>query len=197
MKKNNLRFIVVSAIMGGLGAVLMFVEISIPIIPSFIKFDFSEIPVLLTSFACGPWYGVLVCLIKNLLHLFSGSSGGIGELSNFLLGTVLAIVSGFVYRIKKTRSGALIAAVSASLAMAIVSIFTNLFIVYPLYGSVMGLTEDIILAAYTAILPTANTMSKAILIFNFPFTFIKGIIDSLCCFAVYKRISTIIKGKSK
>ena len=49
--KNNLRKITVTAILSAVAAVLMFLEFSVPIMPSFIKFDFSETPALLASFA--------------------------------------------------------------------------------------------------------------------------------------------------
>ena len=197
MKKQNLRFTVVSAIMGAIGAVLMFIEFPLPIIPSFIKFDFSELPVLLTSFACGPWYGVLVALLKNLLHLLAGSSMGVGELSNFLLGTVLAVVSGYVYQFKKTRKGALVASIAGSLAMAVISIVTNYFVVYPLYGKVFGMTTDMIVSAYMAILPSADSLIKDLLIFNLPFTFVKGMLDAGITFMIYKHLSPILKGNRR
>ncbi|MEE1246132.1 MAG: ECF transporter S component, partial [Acutalibacteraceae bacterium] len=75
-KKKNLRMIAVTAIMSALSAVLMFVEFSIPIMPSFIKLDISDLPALITSFAFGPVCGVAVCLVKNLVHLFVTSTFG-------------------------------------------------------------------------------------------------------------------------
>ncbi|MEE1055615.1 MAG: ECF transporter S component, partial [Acutalibacteraceae bacterium] len=88
-RKINVKGIAVSAVCGALGFVLMLLEFPIPfIIPSFIKLDFSEIPALIASFAYGPIYGILVCAVKNLLHLFVTTSGGVGELSNFILGAI-------------------------------------------------------------------------------------------------------------
>ena len=80
-RKKFVRSIAVSAVMGALGFVLMLLEFPLPfIIPAFIKLDFSEIPAIITAYAFGPQYGVLVCLIKNLLHLPLTSSAGVGEL---------------------------------------------------------------------------------------------------------------------
>ena len=105
MKKQNLiRGIAVSAVMGALGFVLMLLEFPLPfIIPSFIKLDFSEIPAIITAFAFGPQYGILVCLLKNLLHLFVTTSAGGGELSTFLLGAVFTGVAGHIYMKHKDR----------------------------------------------------------------------------------------------
>ena len=68
-KAFSIRGMVVMAIMSALGFVLMVLNFPLPIMPGFIKFDFSELPAIITSFAFGPWYGVGVCFFKNLLHL--------------------------------------------------------------------------------------------------------------------------------
>ena len=87
--------------MGALGFVLMLLEFPLPfIIPPFIKLDFSEIPAIITAYAFGPQYGILVCLIKNLAHLPFTGSAGVGELSNFVLGAVFVGVAGLFYRHK-------------------------------------------------------------------------------------------------
>lgn len=195
MKKQNLvRGIAVSGVMGAIGFVLMLLEFPLPfIIPSFIKLDFSEIPAIITAFAFGPQYGVLVCLIKNLIHLFVTTSAGVGELSNFLLGAVFTGVAGLIYMKRKNRKGALVGALVGSFAMAAISVVTNYFVVYPAYVVLYGMPMEAIIGMYQAILPTSDTLLKSLLIFNLPFTFIKGIIDAGLCFAVYKRISPILK----
>lgn len=194
-RKANVKAVAVTAVMSAIGAVLMFVEFPIPIIPSFIKLDFSELPALLTSFAFGPWWGVLVCLIKNLLHLLSGSTMGIGELSNFILGAVFVFVAGIIYKKHKTKKTALIGSAAGAAAMALISLATNYYIIYPLYGTVLNLSQEAIVGMYQAILPSADTLWKDLLIFNLPFTFVKGIIDAALCFFIYKPVSKIWKNK--
>mgnify|MGYP002521881920 FL=1 len=193
-KSNVIRSVAVSGIMGALGFVLMLLEFPLPfIIPAFIKLDFSEIPAIITAFAFGPQYGVLVCLIKNLLHLPLTSSAAVGELSNFLLGAVFTGTAGLIYKARKSRRTALIGAVTGSLAMAAVSVATNYFVVYPAYTVLYGMPMNAIIGMYRAILPAADTLLKDLLIFNLPFTFLKGMIDAAVCFAVYKRISPLLK----
>lgn len=194
MKKNYLRGIAVSAVMGALGFILMLLEFPLPfIIPAFIKLDFSEIPAIITAYAFGPQYGVLVCLVKNLLHLPFTNSAGVGELSNFVLGAVFTGTAGLFYIRNKSRSNALIGALAGSAAMALFSVVSNYFLVYPAYVVIYGMPMEAIIGMYKAILPSADTLLKDLLIFNLPFTFLKGIIDSAVCFAVYKRISSIMK----
>lgn len=192
-KKLNLRAITVTAIMGGLGTVLMMIEMSIPIMPSFIKLDFSELPALITAFAYGPSYGILVCLIKNVIHMFFGSTMCIGEISNFILGAVFVGIAGIVYKKNKTKKGALISCLIGAAAMSVFSVFSNYFVVYPLYIKVLGMTEGMILGMYQAILPSVSNLFSAITIFNLPFNFVKTLLVSLICFALYKRLSPILK----
>ena len=197
MKKSYIRGIAVSAVMGAVGFFLMCLEFPMPfIVPSFIKLDFSELPALITTFAFGPIYGVLVCLIKNLLHLFITSSAGVGELSNFLLGAVFTVVAGIVYKLNKTRRGAFLGSLSGAALMAAASVAINYFIVYPAYVVIYGMPMDAIIGMYKALLPFSDSLIKSLVIFNLPFTFFKGVVDALLCFAIYKRISPILKGQN-
>lgn len=192
-RKNNIRALTVTAMMGALSTVLMFIEFSIPIMPSFIKIDFSELPALLVSFSLGPIWGIAVCLIKNFIHLFITSTGGIGEASNFILGAVFVLTAGIIYKKNKTRKFALIGCLSASAVMSVFSVFSNYYVVYPLYIKVLGMTEEMILGMYQAILPSVDNLFSAIIIFNLPFNFVKMLIVSVMCFILYKRVSPVLK----
>lgn len=194
MKKNFLRPLTVTAVSGAVGFVLMLLEFPIAfLIPPFIKLDFSEIPALIVSFAFGPVWGIICCLIKNLLHLFVSSSLGVGELANFILGAVFTGSCGLIYKYNKTRKGALISSLFGALLMAVISVGINAVVVYPAYVKIYGMPMEAIIGMYKAILSYADTLPKALLIFNLPFTLFKGLIDSCVCFAVYKKISPILK----
>ena len=181
------------AVMSAVAMVLQFIEVSIPIMPSFIKLDFSDIPELIIAFAYGPISGAIVCLLKNLIHMPLSSSAFIGELSNFLLGCAFVIPAGLIYKHNKTKKTALIASIAGAFVMAILSVPINYFIIYPLYANVLGLPIPVIVGMYQAILPAADTLVKDLLIFNLPFTFVKGMIDAAFTFVLYKRISPILK----
>ncbi len=192
----DVRKICVTGMMGALASILMFIEFPIPaLIPSFIKFDLSELPALLTSFALGPVYGVVVCLIKNLVNLMNSSSGGVGELSNFILGCAFVFPAGLVYKIKQTRISAFIASICGALFMAVLSIFSNYFFIYPIYEKLMPM--EAILDAYRAINSNVDTLWDALIWFNAPFTFVKGLFCVAITFLVYKKLSPILKGKER
>ena len=58
------------------------------------------------AFAMGPVQGVVICLVKNLLHLMRTSTGGVGELSNFILGAIYVFTAGMFYKKNKTKKRA-------------------------------------------------------------------------------------------
>ena len=66
--KVNIRLLVGTGMFSGLGFRLQYPALPIPIMPGFIKFDFSDLPALIGAFAYGPLAGVIVEFIKNLLH---------------------------------------------------------------------------------------------------------------------------------
>lgn len=192
-KVISVRKLTVTAIMSAISAVLMFLEFSIPIVPSFLKFDFSDLPAVITSFALGPVWGVIVELLKNLIHLPFTHTSGVGELANFIIGALLVFPAGLIYKFKKDRKGAVIGSLAGALIAAAVSVPVNLFITYPFYTNFMPM--EAIIGMYKALLPAADTLIKALLIFNVPFTFAKGMICVILTFLVYKKLSPVIKGK--
>ena len=195
-KKMNLSKVAVTAIMAAIAAVLIeFPSFPIPaIMPGFIKFDFSELPALLTSFSLGPQWAIVVCLIKNMVSLLSTSTGGVGELSNFLLSCAFVVPAGLIYRKFKTRAGAFWGSLTGALTMAGLGVLTNYFVVYPIYANLMGGMDNIV-RAYQVILPSTDSLIECLLIFNLPFTFVKGMVSVLITFLIYKKISPILKGK--
>lgn len=194
--KVNTRKLVLTAVLGAIASVMMMEPFSfpIPIMPSYIKMDFSEVPALIASFSMGPISGAAVCLIKNVINAFFSKTGCIGELSNFLLGIAFVVPAGYVYKFKKNRTGAVIASITGSVTMALTGVATNYFIIFPLFSKYLMPIESII-GMYQKIMPSVDGMLMCLLIFNLPFTLVKGLIDSALTFLIYKRISPLIKGK--
>ncbi len=183
----------VTAMLTAVAVVLQYIEVSIPIVPSFLKLDFSDIPELIGSFVIGPVWGVVICLLKNLIHLPFSGSVGVGEFSNFILGAIFVFVAGMIYKYHKTKKGALAASLLGAFAMAVMSIVTNYFIVYPVYAQLWaGGDMNVIINMYKALLPASDTLMKSLLIFNLPFTFGKGIIVAAITMFIYKPLSNMI-----
>lgn len=196
VKKNSFRIrpLVVTAILSAVSFILQLLEFSVPLVPEFLKFDFSDLPALLCAFALGPQWGVAVCFIKNLFHLTVTGTMGIGELSNFILAAVFTAAAGAIYMRAKTRKGAIAASLGGSVLCAVFSLASNYFLIYPLYMKVL-LPKETLLAMYEEILPLNGNLFACLAVFNLPFTLIKCLLVSLIVFFIYKPLSPVLKGK--
>ena len=171
-RRTRVRALTVTAMLSAIAFVLMFLDFAVPFMPSFVKMDVSELPALLAAFALGPVYGVVVCLVKNLLHLLITTTGGAGELCNFLLGACFIV---------------------GAVVMGLLSIPLNYYITYPIYTNFMPI--DAILELYRAIRPSANGLLECLVTFNAPFTLLKGLLDVALCLLIYKPLSPLLHGK--
>ena len=193
--RSRAHKITVTAMLSAVAFLLMFVEFPIPaLIPAFVKMDISDLPELLAAFSLGSVYGVAVSFLKNLLHiLFKGTSSAyVGELFNFLMGAVFSASAGLIYRWKKTRRGALLGSVVGAVLMAVLSVPLNYFVVYPAYVVCYELPLDVIIGMYQEIRPATNGLLECLVVFNMPFTLVKGLLDVLLCFLVYKPLSPLL-----
>lgn len=196
-QKLSTRVMAGCGVLIGVAVVLQYIEISIPIMPSFVKLDFSDLPEIIGAFAYGPLAGVIITVLKNVIHMLVSQSGFVGELSNALLGSTFCLISGLVYKNHKTKKGALIGGLLGSLAMALISYPINLYLIYPLYITVLHFPLEAIIGMYQVINPSVKTLSEALLMFNVPFTLVKGLLDVLFSMLIYKRISPLLKGVKK
>ena len=95
--RSRTHKLTISAMLSGVAFLLMFIEFPIPaLIPSFVKLDVSDLPELLAAFSLGPVYGIVVTFLKNLLFsvLHGTSSAYVGELFNFVMGSVFSFSAG-------------------------------------------------------------------------------------------------------
>lgn len=92
----HIRTITMTALLSAMAYVLAFVEFPVPLSPSFARMDLSDFPALIGAFAFGPLAGLLIELVKNTLQLLTTSTGGIGEIANFLMGAAAALANYFI-----------------------------------------------------------------------------------------------------
>lgn len=185
------RYIAFTAIFAALSTALMFLSFGVPFMPSFLKLDFSEVPALIAAYSLGPVSGVIVCLVKNLINMTATTTGCVGELSNFLLGCMLVVPAGMIYKYKRNRIGALVGALVGSVIMGLGSLLTNYYIVYPVYYNF--LPYEAILGMYQALYPKVNDLWDCLLVFNLPFTIMKGLLCAVITFVIYKPVSIVMK----
>ena len=80
--RNKIRTMAQIGMLSAIATVLMLFEIPLPFAPSFYEIDFSEVPILIGSFAMGPLAGAAIELIKILLNFaINGTmTAGVGEI---------------------------------------------------------------------------------------------------------------------
>ena len=192
VRKIMLRRIAACAILTAMAVLLMYLEIPLPFMPSFLKFDFSELPVLIGSFALGPVWGIVIELLKNLIHLPVTQTMGIGELSNFITGVIYVGTAGIIYRMFVSKKGAAIAMIIATLVLAAVSVPVNAFLTLPLYGSVMGFPIEAIIGMSAAVNPLVKDKVSLLLAVFVPFNLFKGFIVAGITYFVHLPLSKLI-----
>jgi len=167
-----------TGLLGGIAGIMM-IFLQVPYPPAhFIKYEPSDIAAIIGTFAMGPLAGVAVVFVKDLIFIFlKGGEGFIlGVLMDFIAGATFAIVAGVIYRRKKTRTMAVFALLAGTIAMTAIMIPAN-YIVLPLFMK-----------------PQMGVISF-ILFLIVPFNLIKGLINSILVFLVYKRISHFLKSE--
>lgn len=181
---------------GAIATVLMLFDFPLPFAPSFYRIDFSEVPVLIGTFALGPVAGLLIELIKILLHLVirGTSTAFVGEIANYVIGAALLLPAGLIYRTKKTKTRAIVGMAAGTACMTIVGSMINAYVLIPTYAVAFNMPLDAIVAMGSAINSAVTSVGTLVLICVVPFNLLKGVIVSVITFLLYKRISPLIHG---
>ena len=193
--RNKIRTMAQLGMLSAIATVLMLFEIPLPFAPSFYEIDFSEVPILIGSFAMGPLAGAAIEFIKILLNFaINGTlTAGVGEIANFLIGCSLVVPAAMIYRKKHTRNGALLGMVTGTVFMTVVGCFMNAYILLPAYAKAFGMPLDALVGMGTAVNKHITDIKTFVILAVGPFNLLKGTLVSLIVFLVYKKISPILK----
>ncbi|MGM9891298.1 ECF transporter S component [Limosilactobacillus sp.] len=168
MSHQRIQRLVGVACLGALAFILMLFEFPIIPVATYLKIDFSDIPVLLGGYIYGPWSGIVVAVIKCLLHaMVNGFSIGdlIGVMSDFISSLALLLPFCYVWRHRdwSFKKQNLLAIPLATVTLTVVMSLLNLWVLTPLYMSVWH---------WQSSMPVAQLVALGVL----PFNLIKGII---------------------
>ncbi len=147
-KRNKKIYnITVVGLMTAIATVIYMVFPEINIVPgvSHLKVDFSDFPAILTGVILGPIQGILIEVVKNIIHLSRSTTMGIGEIMNVILGSSMILsMWGFVKVFKKvfketkiTLKTYVLASVITIVIAIIVGWFANM-IFTPIFYKIMG-----------------------------------------------------------
>lgn len=194
MKNNKLNRLVKISLLGVVGFLLMFIEFALPVFPSFLKIDISDLPALMGTFALGPGAGIAIEFLKNVLHgIFNGKTAFIGEVANFAVGSVLVFTAGYIYSKKKTKKSAVVSLGAGTIAMSAAAALLNYFILLPLYEKVLNFPISAMVAVAGKINGSVTDLNTLVLFAIVPFNLLKGIALTALTLVLYKSVSPILK----
>lgn len=196
--KIAVRPLVLSAFMGAVSAVLMAMEFPVPLAPGFVKMDFSDLPVILGGFIMGPLAGMRIIAVKiGLSFLLKGTvTMGVGELANMIGSVSYMLPAVLLYRRWHTRRGAVLSLAAATACAAASALIYNLFLIFPVYARLYGMSMDSIVAMARATSPWVTDLFSMMLLSMLPFNLFKYASVSVIAFFVYKRLRRLLKGWS-
>lgn len=194
MEKRTLSTLIKVSVLSAMAFILMYLDFPLPIFPSFLKLDFSDIPALLGAFAMGPVAGIAIELIKNLLIIvIKGSQTAlIGELANFIVGAALVGTAGLLYKRSKTRKNALISMAAGVIAMAVVASVANYYVFLPLYETALNFPISAMVEAGAKIYKGITDFNTFVAFSILPFNLFKGVLVAIITFLAYKKLSPIL-----
>ena len=166
-----------------------------PFSPSFVKFDFSDLPVMLGGFLIGPFAGGIIAFMKILLHfLLNGTTSFfVGDLSNLLLTLSFVLPASFIYQQKKTKKTAIQGLLVSIICTSLLAIIFNLFLIFPLYLKVLNLKMVDLINMIHVVNPLVKDVFTMIVFSLLPFNLFKYSIVSMITMLSYKKLSILFK----
>lgn len=194
-KQSPARRVAYVGIFAAIAAVLMYLEFPLPFAPAFYEIDFSEIPVLICSFSMGPVAGVVCEFLKVVLKLFlkGTSTAFVGDLANFVVGCSLILPAAAVYFANKTKTGAIIGMAVGTAIMTVFGSLFNAIYLIPTFSVLFGWPLEDIIGLGTAINPAITSVNTMVLFAVAPFNLLKGAVDSVITFFLYKHIERLLR----
>lgn len=191
-RSMNVIDITIVASMGAIATILyIFVKFPLPIFPTFLDLQISELPALITGFAYGPVSGMFVILIKFIIKLPLSSTAMVGEIGDLILGLSVVLTSSLIYRKWHTFKGAIFSLISSVIVGTLMACLINYSILIPFYlefyfnGDINGLIS---MCSMIPGINQDNFMTLYLLGGIVPFNLIRFVITDVLTILVYKSL---------
>ena len=191
--------IAVIAMFSALAAILYIFNFALPFaFPSFLEFKFSDIPVLIGSFALGPVSSVIIVVSEILIKLVvkGSSTMFVGEISDLLTSCAFAVTAGIIYKKHRTFKGALVGMAVGTAVEVVVAVLINWLFLVPFYVQFLfNGNWAPLLDAMNKLFPNCtreNFYNYYLWVSVLPFNLLRCIVAVLVTLPVYKRISMLI-----
>jgi len=194
----SVRKVAMIGMFSAVAMILMLFDFPLPFAPGFYKLDFSELPILVGTFAFGPAAGVMMEFIKILLKLFikGTSTAFVGELANFVVGCSFILPASVIYAFRKSKKSAIVSCIVGTLVMTVFGTAFNAVYLLPAFARLYGNmpVEDLV-AMGRAVNPLVSEGSVVgfVMACVAPMNLIKGSVVSVVTLLIYKPLSPLIK----
>lgn len=193
----NTRKMAMIGMFSAIAMILHLFDFPLPFAPGFYKLDFSELPILVGTFAFGPAAGVMMEFVKILLKLLikGTSTAFVGDLANFVIGCSFILPASAIYAFRKNKKSAILACITGTLIMTVFGTAFNAIYLLPAFSRLYGMPLDQLLTMGTAVNPLAKEGSIVSFVAACvaPLNLIKGASVSLVTLLIYKPLSPVIK----
>ncbi|MFF2752658.1 ECF transporter S component [Psychrobacillus sp. NPDC058041] len=184
MSKSKTRMLIAIAMLSSVSFVLMLLAFPLPVLPAYLKVDFSDIPALIAAITMGPIAGILVAFLKNVLDwLFSGSPTGVpvGHMANFVTSILFLTPVYVIYRKASSSKGIMYGLASGTISMAMGMSVLNYFVFLPMYSYFLNFPME-----------TGTALFNSIIFGILPFNLIKGILVTIVMIVLFKRMKPLL-----
>ncbi len=188
-RRTNTAKLTYAALLTALAIILSyFPEIPLAFFAPWLKLDFSFTPLLLLGFSIGPGMAAIAILITNVVHIIGGTTSGVGELANIIVGLCFVMPPTLMYRKNRTWRGALVGMAIGIVLMMLSGVIANRYLLLPTY---FGSNFE------QAMGNMGITVSGYLWAGVLPFNLVKGLVNALLTQLLYKRLSKILKEAEK
>ena len=178
-------------VLSAIAYVLMFISVPLPIFPSFLKIDLSDIPAIFGGMSLGPMAGLSIVIVKNFLQgITASTTGGVGEFANIIIGGAYVLTVCSFYRKWKNYKGVLCGALLGIVLMTIMGCIINYYVMLPLYSNFMPMNE--IIQMGSIINPRVTDLYSFVIWMIGPFNVVKGVIMTFAILPLFKKMEKLI-----
>jgi len=173
MNTNTKKYVTLAMLSAIAYVVMAFGRIPIVL---FLKYDPKDVIITIGGFIFGPLSAFLISLVVSLVEMITVSDTGvIGLLMNVISTCAFACTAAFVYKRKRTLSGAIIGLIAGSIAMTGMMLLWN-YIITPVYLN-----------------KTRAEVATMLLPIFLPFNLLKSGLNAAFTMLLYKPIVTVLR----
>ncbi|MCL2839031.1 MAG: ECF transporter S component [Oscillospiraceae bacterium] len=171
MKKMNTDKLTILAMFAAL-AFIAAAFFRIPVV-LFLRYDPKDIIITIGGFLYGPLAAFAITIVVSFVQMLTVSATGFGGfIMNVIAGSAFACTAAFIYKKKRTLTGAIIGLVTAWLLTTAVMLATN----YLLAPIIMG-----------------RDVTDLLIPYFLPFNLLKGGLNAAVTILLYKHVKTIFR----